>query len=216
LLHGDTDYNVRRIWAHKSTTYLRGSPCPNEFCLALECTDLANDILHCPHWDPQEISSPHSAKVEPAKYLPADLPFVPAECLDLELPQDDWGKVDDFIDDGIVIVPDLGDNPKRAIQAMLLAIHILFRPVDGQEKIMRDNCLSLGKLKEEGFLTETPIILGWLLNTRSLTISLPTKKFSHWNQDLALMIKSKKTSCKDLEKLIGRLNHAATACPLMR
>jgi hypothetical protein len=30
------------------------------------------------------------------------------------------------------------------------------------------------------------------------------------------MIKEKKTSFKELEKLVGRLNHAATACPLMR
>jgi hypothetical protein len=30
------------------------------------------------------------------------------------------------------------------------------------------------------------------------------------------MIKSKRTSFKELEKLMGWPNHAATACPLMR
>jgi hypothetical protein len=58
------------------------------------------------------------------------------------------GKVEDFTDDGIVVVPDLRDNKNRAIQAMLLAIHLLFRPDDSQEKIIREDCLSLGKLQE--------------------------------------------------------------------
>jgi len=124
--------------------------------------------------------------------------------------------VDDFIDDGIVIVPDLLDNTNRALQAMLLAIHILFRPLDPNEKIKRDDCLSLGKLQEEGFLSETPTILGWQINTRLLTISLPEKKFSIWDKELLDIIRTKKISFKELEKLIGRLNHTATACPIMR
>jgi hypothetical protein len=95
-------------------------------------------------------------------------------------------------------------------------IHILFRPADKNEKILREDCLSLGKLAEEGFLSETPTILGWVINTRLLTISLPGKKFKYWDQDLVKVIKTKKVSFKDLEKILGRLNHAAMACPLMR
>jgi len=74
----------------------------------------------------------------------------------------------------------------------------------------------LGKLKEEGFLSETPTILGWIINTRTLTIHLPEKKYKVWASDLANMIKTKKASFRDLEKLVGRQNHAAMACPLMR
>jgi hypothetical protein len=52
-LHGDTaelctimSDNIGLTSIHLT---FRGSPCPNEFCLASElCTDLANDILHCP------------------------------------------------------------------------------------------------------------------------------------------------------------------------
>jgi hypothetical protein len=112
------------------------SPCQNEFCLASElCADLANDILHSPDWDPQETKSPHADSLDSPKYLPEDLPFIPAQCLNVELPPDDWGRIDDFIVDGIAIISDLGENSKQAIQAMLLAIHILFRPVDTQEQI---------------------------------------------------------------------------------
>ncbi len=71
-------------------------------------------------------------------------------------------------------------------------------------------------MAEEGTLSEEPIILGWQLNTRKLTIALPEKKYKCWHDDLTSYIKSRKISHKDLESLIGRLNHSATACPLMR
>jgi hypothetical protein len=132
------------------------------------------------------------------------------------VPVEDDGMVDDFIDDGIVFTPDLLENSNRALQALFLAIHILFRPVDKEEKIIRKDCLSLGKLQEDGYLSENPNVLGWHINTRLLTLSLPEKKYRVWNSDLLEVIRSKKISFKDLEKLIGRLNHAASACPLMR
>jgi hypothetical protein len=71
-------------------------------------------------------------------------------------------------------------------------------------------------LAAEGFLSETPTILGWVINTRLMTMSLPYKKFKHWNKDLIKVIKTRKISFKDLEKILGRLNHAALACPFMR
>jgi hypothetical protein len=148
--------------------------------------------------------------------LDKSIPYRKARELDVEIAEDNCGRIDDFIDDGIAIVPDLANNKKRALEAMLLAIHMLFRPLDPNEQIKCDDCLPLRKLHEEGFLSENPTILGWEINTRRLIIALPQKKISIWDADLLQVIKSKKTSFKDLEKLIGRLNHAATACPLMR
>jgi hypothetical protein len=68
---------------------------------------------------------------------------------------------------------------------------------------------------EEGTLSEELVILGWKINTRSLTIALPEKKYSNWHEDLSNYVKAKKISQNNLESLIG-LNHAVTACPLMR
>jgi len=70
-------------------------------------------------------------------YLDAAIPLAPAATLDVHIPNDDMGRIDDFIDDGIAIVPDLNDNKSRGVQALLLAIHILFRPVDQNENIPR-------------------------------------------------------------------------------
>jgi hypothetical protein len=129
-----------------------GSSCPNEFCLFSEmCTDLANDILHCKDWDPSKLCSPHSEKIPDPILQPDELEFTPAKSLDVSIPLDTWGRVDDFIDDGIVIVPDLL-NRARALQALLLAIHVVCQPLAPNEPIPRDDCLSLGKLAEEGVL----------------------------------------------------------------
>jgi hypothetical protein len=180
------------------------------------CTDLANDILHCPEWDPNEVYSPHSHSLSDTVELDNSIPFGQAKELDVDIPVDDWGRIDDFIDDGIAIVPDLGQNRNHAVQAMLLAIHTICRPLDENETITREDCLSLGKLQEEGTLSEVPIILGWVLNTRLLTIALLRKKANYWLAELKNIMVSKKISYKNLEMLVGRLNHAAAACPLFR
>ncbi|MFN9980393.1 MAG: hypothetical protein ACK53Y_10785 [bacterium] len=88
-------------------------------------------------------------KVIPPRYLNDDVPFAITKSIDLEIPPDYCGRVDDFIDDGIIIVPDTHDNRNRAIQAMLLAIHILFRPVDIQEKIIGRIASPWGNYKEK-------------------------------------------------------------------
>jgi hypothetical protein len=194
-----------------------GSPCPIEFCTFSElCTDLANDLLHAPDWNPDLLKSPHSTLLQSPVVLDDFAEYAQLKQLDVNIPADDWGRVDDFIDDGIVIIPDLNENRNSAVQSMLLAIHIVCHPLDSNEPIIREDCLSLSKLAEEGTLSEEPIILGWKINTRALTISLPDKKYSSWHADLSSYIKTKKISHRNLESLIGHLNHVATACPLMR
>jgi hypothetical protein len=193
-----------------------GSPCPNESCAFSElCTDLANDLLHAPDWNPDNISSPHSSLLQNPVLLDDSIEFAQAKQLDVDMPVDDWGRADDFVDDGIVIIPDLNENRKRAVQSMLLAMHIFCRPLDQKEPITGDDCLSFSKLAE-GTLSEEQVILGWKINTRKLTISLPEKKYTNWHEDLTKYIKTKKISHKNLESLVSRLSHAASACPLMR
>ena len=108
-LHGDTaaKYSImyKDLGLPSLQLILGGSPCWNEFCVVFElCTDLANDILHYPHWDPDKVHSPHS--------------------------------------------------------------HVLSAPA------LLDDSVTFGQAKEE------PIILGWVLNTRLLTIALPKKNLS--------------------------------------
>jgi hypothetical protein len=57
-----------------------GSPCPNEFCIVSKlCADLANDILHCSQWDPNELKSPHSSLLLEPYLLNDSIPFSQAK-----------------------------------------------------------------------------------------------------------------------------------------
>ena len=194
-----------------------GTPCAYEFCVASETSaDLANDILHAPDWDPRELSSPHTCKIPEAKTLPDSIPFGQAAELDVEVPVDCYGCVDDFVDDGIVLVPDINDNRARGAGALTLAIHIICRPLATDEPIARDDPLSFSKLAEEGQLTEKIVILGWAFNLRALTMALPRDKFIHWSSDIDSIILAKSATYSELDTLIGRLNHAGHALPLSR
>jgi hypothetical protein len=144
------------------------------------------------------------------------IPFAPARQLDIVLEPDDWGKADIFIDDGMVIIPHLSTNRDRSVQALLLAIHTLCRPLDPNKSIAKENCLSLGKLAEEGQLSETFTILGWDINTRKMLVALPSGKFSRWTKELGEIIHRKKVSFAKLESTIGRLNHATSVFSIMR
>jgi hypothetical protein len=132
-LHGDTAAKCSIIHREFGLPCPRltfgGSPCPNEFGVVSElCTDLANDLLHCPDWQPEKVHSPHSNLILDPLLLEDSVPFRQAKELDVDIPVDDWGCINDFIDDGIAIVPDIGNNRNRELQAMLLAIHTICRP----------------------------------------------------------------------------------------
>jgi hypothetical protein len=197
-LHGNTAAKCIITMGDFSLISLRltfgGYPCPNEFCVVSEaCADLANDILQSQNWDPTKLHSPHTI-ILPIENDSADpTPFAKGLDLDVDLFPDLRGKVDIYIDDGITIVPDLGDNKVRGANAMALAIHPMLRPVSPVEPIKRDDCLSLSKLAAEGIPSESATILGWNANSRTLTISLPSEKIRTWSNDKNSILLQKKS-----------------------
>jgi hypothetical protein len=72
------------------------------------------------------------------------------------------------------------------------------------------------KQAAEGTLAELQIMLGWLLDTRRLLLSLPDNKFRAWSQDIQTVIDSGVVTTQDLETIVGRLNHASHVLPLAR
>eukprot|EP00957_Ditylum_brightwellii_P113442 8649519-Ditylum_brightwellii.AAC.1 len=65
--------------------------------------DLANDLLRCKDWDPEELNPPHAEKLSilPPSLLDENIPLTQAKDPDVIVPPDLEGKVDDFIDDSI-------------------------------------------------------------------------------------------------------------------
>jgi hypothetical protein len=125
------------------------------------------------------------------------------------MPAHDKGYVDMYINDSIAIAPDINNRVERASYEVPLAIHTIARPVDHSDTLPRKDLVSLKKFIAEGRMEEQKTVLGWVINTRTLSISLPTDKHVKWVADINSLLSEKRVSHQQLETLISRLNHVA-------
>ena len=125
-------------------------------------TDLANDILACPDWDPEQVHSPHKDNIPQAEILPTNIPFASALPVDVNVQPSTKSKVDCYIDNLVPVVLYTEDNAVRGANAVPLAMHTVGRPVHKQEPIPRDDLLWFHKLYGEGKLEEVKVVTGWV------------------------------------------------------
>jgi len=160
-------------------TTFGGSPCPSIFSEISETvTDLTNAIIRCSDCDPASFPSHYSHLLGPAKVEPDDVPLAADRSLMVYPEADEFGTADVFLDDIFSAIPQLdGDSPgDRGAQAALLALDV-GRPLpqDGGESLPQDEVLAINKAITEGTPAERLIVLGWMINTRRLLISLSTE-----------------------------------------
>ena len=198
------------------------SPAPSHFSVGSDITcDLANDLTHCSEWDPETLHSPINSAIPDTQILPADINFGEALEADVDLPHEQTAGTEGYIDDlaTAVLVSDSNmDQVKRAKSAVLMALHLQFRPHGGDdEPIKRPEAASERKLQAEGYLTEIITFLGWTINTREFTICLPTEKAKAWSKAIKSLIDTKaKITHQTLATLVGRINHVAFIIPQAR
>ena len=193
-----------------------GSPNPSEWGAVSEtCCDLVNALLHDPDWDPLELEAPYQDLIPPYEPLPDDIPFAAAKKQFVDIPVNDKGKNEVFIDDLMGATVDLPgtNNVQRLERALLLAIHVLARPLQTDEPIPRETMAALNKLISEAGLTERKVNLGWLFDTRRLLISLPDNKKIAWIREIDEMLGLGKASATRLERNIGRYINVAQIIP---
>jgi hypothetical protein len=97
-----------------------GTACPSEWCSISEMvTDLANAILHEPDWDPHELFAPELLSIPTRPELPDEIPFGQAEELIVNVPLNEKGQNEMFIDDNCALTLDLpgSDNVVRMERA---------------------------------------------------------------------------------------------------
>jgi hypothetical protein len=123
-----------------------------------------------------------------------------------------FGTADVFLDDIFSAIPQLdGDSPgDRGAQAALLALDVLGQPLlpDNGESLPRDEVLAIGNLAigkaiAKGTPAERFIVLGWMIDTRRLLISLPTNKFTAWTANInnILLSKGRRVKLRTLETM---------------
>ena len=104
----------------------------------------------------------------------------------------------------------------RGYSAVALVIHAVGRENATSEPIPRQDLLSIKKLEAEGTPSETMTVLGWVLDARNFTISLPNHKQIAWKQSINVALRRKCVDQKSLDAIVGRLNHIGCITPQAR
>jgi len=193
-----------------------GAPCPSMWgYISDTLADISNSLIGNLYWDHGKLFDLLSNTIEDPLSLPASIPFHLAKELSINIPVNNLAKVDIYIDDSIGVAPDIGDSVIRVSKSIPLAIHSIARPLNPADSLPRKDIISLKKFSAEGRMEETKILLGWLVNTRTLTISLPEGKHSRWSTDIEKLLAAPKAHFKDIESLTGHLNHVASIYSIM-
>ena len=201
--------------------YLRltfgGSFSPAEWCVLIELlTDLANDIINNPFWDPSktQATQPPPNRIPSPILRDSTIPFAPALPADVSLNIPRHGWVDGYIDDLVGICLHINDNATRTTRAILLAISIFAKPTNTHESnIPQPYILAMKKWLAEGTQEEQKIVLGWLIDTRLFTVALPTDKAKAYTKQIQEILKAKRVNHKNLESIIGRIERTSYAVP---
>ena len=204
--------------------YLRltfgGSSSPAEWCVIIEIlTDLANDITNNPFWNHSTTYArePDPSKLPPPLLKPENDTFVQALPVDVDLQLPRHGWIDSYIDDIIGICTHQGNNAIRTTKAILLAIYLFARPSsDSKNPIPHKYLLSIVKMIAEGRQSEIQTVLGWVVDTRAFIVQLPQDKCVAYSKQVNEVIRLRRSSNKNLESIIGRLERVSYAVPHAR
>ena len=125
-------------------------------------------------------------------------------------------KADIYIDDTTTVTVDIGDNSIRAARAVLLAIEVVGHQQNDLDPIPRNHLVSISKLLAEAALEERKVLLGWVLDTQVLTVSLPEEKCITWTSLICKVINRGTSNHDKLDSTIGRLMHVSVVIPYMK
>ena len=182
---------------------------------------------------PPPASTSHTAPTSPASPSPVPAPtpiahpnpppspqphpiYVPVpKTRDPSLPTQSQpaGYIDVFVDDFLALCQPANATSVR--RALLHAVDSVFRPTDYWDDLARREPVSLKKLRQgDVSWTTCKTVLGWLVNTVSMTIQLP----EHRQQRLAEILSSipstqRRISKKKWHKVLGELRSMAIALP---
>ena len=122
--------------------------------------------------------------------------------------------VDVFVDDFIKAAQ--GMSTRRRVRSLLFhALDSTFRPNDFHDSLHRREPNSIKKLRKgDCSWSQIKLILGWIVNTASMTISLPEHRIDRLAEILAsIPVTQKRTSVKKWHKVLGELRSMSLALP---
>ena len=122
--------------------------------------------------------------------------------------------VDIFVDDFVGLAQG-SSNSRRVRRILMHAIDDVFRPLESSDNAYRRAPVSVKKLaKGDCSWSTIKLVLGWIINTVSMTIHLPPHRVERLAEILAsIPITQKRTSVKKWHKVLGELRSMALALP---
>ena len=120
--------------------------------------------------------------------------------------------VDVFVDDFVALAQG-GLNGRRVRRILLHAVDNVLRPLDTTDSNFRCEPVSLKKLRKGDCSWSTVIlVLGWIINTETMTIHLPSHRVERLTEILAsIPVTQKRTSVKKWHRVLGELRSMALA-----
>lgn len=115
--------------------------------------------------------------IPPAEDMDESTHHKEARKLYIEVPVEENGKFDVFINDFIRVVVYLNNNKSRLEVAPYTVIHAVSNHPSSEDHILKDNMIESDKCLVEGALAEEKICLGWTLNSRELLVQLSIHKY---------------------------------------
>ena len=122
--------------------------------------------------------------------------------------------VDVFVDDFVALAQQY-NNSRRVRRTLMHAIDSVLRPLDEYDDAARREPVSMKKLlKGDCSWGTIKNVLGWIINTVTMTIHLPQHRAERLAEILSsIPITQKRTSVKKWHKVLGELRSMALALP---
>jgi hypothetical protein len=141
------------------------------------------------------------------------IPFAKGAEQIVNIPVDPRGTSGVYIDDLVqaAVIIDGTDNSIRCECTTLLTVGACAWPKHPNEPIPQEEMEARNKLEVEAGLEEQKTILGWLVDTRRLLLSLPNNKFVAWTAILNKVLERGTIMAKEMESIIGHLGHLGMA-----
>ena len=83
---------------------------------------------------------------------------------------------------------DIDDNTACDAPEVALKIHILGRTIDKIDAISRNDLVYISKIRTKAGPEEHKFLLGWILNTKRLLVSLSEEKYISWCDSIDNML----------------------------
>ena len=152
----------------------------------------------------------------PTALLPPPLPFPDYRDPYLAAPRRrPLATVDVFVDDFIAAAQGSDARLTRVRRILFDAIDQIFRPLDNADSPYRKEPASVKKLKQgDADWGTCKTILGWILDTQSMTLSLPPRRMTRLAKILAsIPLTQKRTTINRWHQILGELRSMSLAIP---